>query len=118
VTVIGAGARRKGSTFERAIVDYLRTHGFPFAERTYGAGRPDDKGDIDGIAGWVLEAKNHKTIDLARWADEAAKEAQTCRSHLWAVIAKRRNRPVSDSYVVMSLEQFARLLADDDGAAA
>ena len=118
MTVTGAGARRKGSLWEREIVEYLRAHGFPYAERAYGAGRPDDRGDIDGVAGWVIEAKNQKTIELARWADEAKGEAENCQHPAypappWAVIAKRRGRPVSDAYVVMSLEQFARLMADD-----
>jgi hypothetical protein len=31
-----------------------------------------------------------------------------------AVVAKRRNKPVAQSYVVMSLGTFARLLADDE----
>jgi hypothetical protein len=105
--------RRKGSAFELAIVAYLRDHGFPFAERAYGAGRPDDRGDIDGIPGWVLEAKCHKSMDLAGWANEAAAEAVNARASWWAVIAKRRNRPVSDAYVVMPLSQFAALLAED-----
>lgn len=105
--------RRKGSSFELAIVAYLKDHGFPFAERAYGAGRPDDRGDIDGIAGWTIEAKNHKTIDLAGWCSEASAEAANgTRSPRWAVVAKRRNRPVEDAYVVMSLAQFAHLLAD------
>jgi hypothetical protein len=109
--------RRKGSTFEVAIVTYLREHGFPFAERAYGAGRPDDRGDIDGVPGWVLEAKCHREIDLAGWVTEATAEATNARSHFWAVIAKRRNRPVSDAYVIMSLSQFARLLAEEDDRA-
>lgn len=111
--------RRKGNAFELAIVGYLREHGFPFAERAYGAGRPDDRGDIDAIPGWVLEAKNHKALDLAGWCSEASAEAANARSHWWAVIAKRRNRPIADAYVVMPLHQFARLLADslaEDGS--
>lgn len=105
--------RRTGDGWERAIVAYLREHGFPFAERAYGAGRPDDVGDIAGLPGWCLEAKAHKTMDLAGWADEAAKEAENARCPWWAVIAKRRNRPAGDAYVVMSLAQFAELLAED-----
>ncbi len=105
--------RRKGNAFELAIVAFLREHGFPFAERAYGAGRPDDRGDIAGVAGWVLEAKNHRALDLAGWCSEAAAESANARSHWWAVIAKRRNRPIGDAYVVMPLHQFARLLADD-----
>ena len=106
--------RRKGNGFELAIVSYLREHGFPFAERAYGAGRPDDRGDIDGVPGWVIEAKNHKSMDLAGWANEAAAEALNARAHWWCVIAKRRNRPVGDAYVVMPLSQFARLLAEEE----
>jgi hypothetical protein len=110
--------RRKGTSFECAIVAYLKDHGFPFAERAYGAGRPDDKGDILGIVGWTIEAKNHKTMDLAGWCSEASAEAINGRSHFWAVIAKRRNRPVDDAYVVISLEQFARLVGEDNAAIA
>jgi hypothetical protein len=105
--------RRKGSAFENEIVRFLRSHGFPFAERAYGAGRPDDRGDIDGVPGFVLEAKCHKSMDLAGWANEAAAEAQNARCSWWAVIAKRRGKPVEDAYVVMPLAQFARLLADE-----
>lgn len=105
--------RRKGSVFENEIVKFLRDHGFPFAERAYGAGRPDDVGDINGIAGWCIEAKNHKSMDLAGWANEAAAEATNARCRWWAVIAKRRNKPISDAYVVMSLAQFAELMAEE-----
>lgn len=110
--------RRKGSAFEREIVSFLRDHGFPYAERAYGAGRPADVGDINGVAGFVLEAKCHKTIDLAGWAAEAAAEAVNARASWWAVIAKRRNRPIEDAYVVMPLGQFAKLLAEDEEAVA
>jgi hypothetical protein len=108
---VSSPERRKGTGFELEIVNFLRTHGFPMAGRAYGAGRPDDVGDINGVAGWCLEAKNHKSLDLAGWCSEAAAESANARTSWWAVIAKRRNRPVSDAYVVMPLEQFARLLA-------
>jgi Holliday junction resolvase len=104
--------RRKGSAFEVDVVKFLRSAGHPFAERAYGAGRPDDVGDVNGIVGWCLELKNHKTMDLAGWADEAAREATAARCRWWAVIAKRRNRPTADAYVVMPLSQFAELMAD------
>lgn len=106
--------RRKGSDFEREIVSYLKDHGFPFAERAYGAGRPDDRGDIDGIPGWVIEAKNHRTLEFDKWVLEAATEAAAARVKWWAVIAKRRGKPVADAYVVMPLSQFAELLAEDE----
>lgn len=110
--------RRKGNDFETEIVKFLQSHGFPFAERAYGAGRPDDRGDIDGIPGWVLEAKCHKSLDLAGWANEAEAEAANARAPWWAVIAKRRGKPVEMAYVVMSLRQFAELLAEDEASGA
>lgn len=104
--------KRKGSAFELDIVQYLKEHGFPYAERAYGGGRPDDRGDINGIVGWTIEAKNRKEMDLAGWCSEAAGEATNAHSRFWAVIAKRRNRSIADAYVVISLAQFAALLAD------
>jgi hypothetical protein len=109
-------SKRKGSAFELDVVRYLQANGHPYAERTYGAGRPDDRGDIDGIPGWCIEAKNHKAIDLAAWCSEATTEAVNARRHWWAVIAKRRNKPVCDSYVVMTLAQFALLVGDPPAA--
>jgi hypothetical protein len=105
---------RKGSTFERDVVAYLAGHGFPYCERHYGAGRPDDVGDIDGIPGWTLEVKNHRAMDLAGWCDEAEAERVNGRQRFAAVVSKRRSKPVDDSYVVMSLSTFARLLAEGD----
>jgi len=106
--------KAKGSAFEREVVTFLHDHGHPYAERHYGAGRPEDVGDIDGIVGWTIECKAHKAMNLAGWSDEAEHERQHGRQRFSAVIAKRRNKPVAQSYVVMSLETFARLLADDE----
>jgi Holliday junction resolvase len=105
---------RKGSTFERDVVSFLAGHGFPYAERHYGAGRPADVGDIDGIPGWTLECKNHRALELSAWMTEAECERVNGRQSFAAVVAKRRNKPVAQSYVVMSLGTFARLLADDE----
>lgn len=104
----------KGDRFERDVVDYLRQNGFPYAERTLGAGRPDDRGDIDGLVSWTIECKNRKAFDLAGWSAEAAAEAVNARRHNWAVVVKRRNRPTSDAYVVLDLAAFAELVADDE----
>lgn len=106
--------KAKGSAFERDVVAFLRDHGHPFAERHYGAGRPEDVGDIDGIPGWTLELKNYKAMHLAEWADEAECERVHGRQSFAAVIAKRRSKPIAAAYVVMNLSTFALLLADDE----
>ncbi len=105
--------RRKGSSFERDVVAYLREHGFPYAERAYGAGRPDDRGDIDGMPGFTLECKAHRQIDLAGFVDEAEHERANARQRFAAAIVKRRNKSTADAYVVMTLAQFAALVSGD-----
>jgi hypothetical protein len=107
---------RKGGQFERDVVSFLKANGFPHAERSYGAGRPDDVGDIDGVVSWCLELKNHKSLDLAGWSNEAETERRNGRARFAAVIFKRRSKPVSQSYVLMSLETFAAVLSEGDDA--
>ena len=109
----GRAMKAKGSAFEREVVAYLKSHGFPFAERHYGAGRPADVGDVDGVVGFTIECKAHKALDLAGWTDEAERERVNGRRRFAAVVAKRRCKPVAQSYVVMNLATFTRLVADD-----
>lgn len=110
----GRQMKAKGSRFEREVVDYFRGHGHPHVERAYGAGRPGDVGDLDGLVGWVLEVKCHRSLDLAGWVDEAEAERANARQPFGAVVAKRRGKPVHDAYVVLTLDQFARLLTEAD----
>jgi hypothetical protein len=109
----GKAMKAKGSQFEREVVAHLKANGFPYCERHYGAGRPDDVGDIDGIVGWTLECKNHRALELSAWMTEAECERVNGRQSFAAVVAKRRGKPVEQSYVVMTLDTFARLLADE-----
>jgi hypothetical protein len=95
-------------------VAYLQNHGFPHVERAYGAGRPEDVGDLDGIPGWTLELKNHARLALAEWCDEAELERVNGRRRHWAVIFKRKRKPISAAYVVVDLETFAHLVSGPD----
>lgn len=115
----GSASKRKGSAFERDVVHFLVDHGFPYAERAYGAGRPDDVGDIDGVLGFCLEAKAHKQIDLAGFVDEATREAKNADSHrppgaatYGAAVIKRRGKGTEQAYVVLELRDFARLVKE------
>jgi Holliday junction resolvase len=109
----GRAPKRKGGQFERDVVAYLREHGFPEAERAYGAGRPDDVGDLANVPGVTGEIKNHKDIDLAGFMDEVKREQANARTPYGVAIIKRRMKPVAESYVVLTLEQFSRLLRDE-----
>jgi hypothetical protein len=109
----GAAPKRKGSTFECQVVNYLRQTGFPQAAKTL-AGASADRGDIQGLPGTVLECKAHRTLDLAGWLAEARHEAENAGQPRFAVVAKRRGvADVAESYVVLPLWAFAELLRED-----
>jgi len=109
--VNGRAMKARGSQFERDVAQFLRDNGHPYVERAYGAGRPDDRGDLDGLPGYVVEVKCHRALDLAGFVDEAVREAANVGGDIVpVVIAKRRNRPVADAYAVMRLADWAQLV--------
>lgn len=91
----GAAPRRKGSQWERDVVLYLKSRGFD-AARTYGAGRPDDVGDIDldvaAFARLLIEAKDHKTSRRGEWIDEARAKSETWAAGTIPVVVEKRPR--------------------------
>lgn len=104
-------SKAKGSAWERAIVDYLRAAGWPFVERRL-AGSVKDRGDIAGVVGVVIEAKNTARTDLAGWVEEADLERANDNAWLGVVWHKRRGKAsAADGYVTMTGAQFAELLA-------
>jgi hypothetical protein len=104
-------SKAKGSAWERAIVDYLRAVGWPFAERRL-AGSSKDRGDIAGVVGVVIEAKNTARLTLADWLDEADLERANDNAWLGVVWHKRRGKAsAADGYVTMTGAQFTALLA-------
>jgi hypothetical protein len=105
-------SKRKGTSFEVAVVDYLKEHGFPFAERRAQRG-VNDAGDVAGIVGWVLEVKNCRSLDLGPWMTEATHEASNDGVSRFAVIHKRRQHGTAEAFVSMPLRLFAELLGDD-----
>ena len=104
-------AKRKGSQFERDVVKWLRTMGYPCAERAYGAGRHDDVGDIDGINGVVIECKNEKAIRIPQYLRELEDEMTHADAETGVVLIKKRGTSnISESYAVMPAELWVNLL--------
>jgi hypothetical protein len=101
----------KGSAWERAIVEHLRAAGWPFAERRL-AGSNKDRGDIAGVVGVVIEAKNTASRNLAAWIKEAEEERRNDGAWLGVVWHKRTGKAsAADGYVTMTGAQFTELLA-------
>jgi len=102
--------KAKGSQWERDVAAYFRDNGFPEVERRYGAGAQADKGDINGMPGFVIECKNLGRINLNSIMDETLREQANAKKMFGIAIIKRRNRPTKDAHVVMTFDQFVSLL--------
>lgn len=105
-------ARDAGTRWESAIVGYLRGLGWVHAERRARTGTKD-QGDITGLPGLVIEAKNTTRIDLAEFLAQAQKEAANADARVGVAWIKRRGKSSpSDGYVVMDGTTFTWLLQE------
>ena len=102
----------KGTRWESRLVAYLLPL-FPRVERRAKSGNKD-RGDIAGIDGWCIEAKNCRAVNLAGWIDEARVEAVNAGAKYYAVVFPRRNHATERAYVVMELWQLADLMRERD----
>lgn len=104
--------RAKGTRWASAIVTYLQDSGWPYAELRNLSGAKD-KGDIAGVIGVCIEAKNQNRVTLAEWLDEAKAEKANATADVGAVWFHRRGyASPRDGYVLMDGQQFVDLLRD------
>ena len=102
--------KRKGSAAELAVAKWLRKLGWIHAERSR-AGWTDDRGDIDGMPGVVVEVKNEKRIDLPGYLRELEVEIANAQAWTGIVIVKRRgSMNVDDWYAVMPAKIWGELM--------
>lgn len=107
-----ASAKAAGRNWERAICEYLIVRGWIHAERRRQAGALD-RGDVAGIPGIVIEAKNTKGYDLATALNEAHAEADNAgAAHGVAWIKRKGHTDAAFGYVVMSGHTFTTLLKE------
>lgn len=106
-----SASKAKGTAWESAIVRFLQ-HFSPTVERRALLGTTD-KGDIAGIPGVVIEAKNTKAMTLAQHVDEAVAEGDNANAAVAVAWLHRKGRASpADGYVVMTGTQFVSLLID------
>jgi len=100
----------KGTAWESKVVQALQRSKWPHAERRALQGGLD-KGDIAGVIGVCIEAKDCKSITLGPWMKELQAETANSRAAVGAIWAKRRGyTEAEDGYVVMDGHTFLRLL--------
>jgi Holliday junction resolvase len=104
--------KSKGNAAERAVVQYLRDNGYPFAGRMR-SGWADDKGDIDGVPDTCVEVKAEKRISLAGYMAELEAEMANACTGTGVVIVKRRGTvSVSNWYAVAPVHVWIELLKE------
>lgn len=107
-----SASKRRGTSWETAIVDYLRGAGVAHAERRAPSGARD-RGDIAGIPGVVIEAKSAARIELAAWMDETERERVEDGATYGVLWIKRRGRAsAGDGYAVLSGAALVALLRE------
>lgn len=110
-------ARQAGTKWETEIVNALIRAGWKHAERRRLAG-VNDRGDIAGIPGVVIEAKNTNRLELSTALDEAKTEARNDSSGVFGVshgvawIKRKGRTSAEDGYVVMDGATFMDLLKE------
>jgi Holliday junction resolvase len=104
--------RARGTAAETAVVDYLRTQGWPHAERR-AMGGAKDRGDIAGLVGVVLEVKAAARVELAAWVDETKTETANDHARYGLCWFRRKSKgSPADWFVVMDGATAVRLLRD------
>lgn len=107
-----SAAKSRGTRAETAVVHTLRAEGFVHAERRALNGN-QDRCDIAGIPGLVIEVKNQARLALSEWVAEMETGRDRDGARYGAVWHKRRGRAdPRDWYVTMTGRDFLRLLAD------
>lgn len=104
--------KRKGTAAESAVVSFLRTQGFPHAERLALQGGKD-RGDITGIPGIVVEVKAEQTYTLSAWLQECRVEVENARADFGFVAAKPRmvgSMNVKSWYAIMNQKAWWDLI--------
>ena len=88
-----SASARKGRRAEIAVAEYLRTVGFDHAEPTRRSGWADDRGDIDGIPGVVIEVKDQQRHCLPEWLRELQAEVENAGAACGVLVVKRKGYP-------------------------
>lgn len=105
-------SKAKGTAWESKIVAALNAAHWPHAERRALNGSTD-RGDITGIPGVVIEAKDHNRITLAEFVDQANIEAANACADIGAAWLHRKGHSSPlDGYVVMDGSTFIHLLKE------
>jgi len=106
-------AKQKGTLAETAVAEFLKQT-FPAVERRTLAGK-NDKGDIAGVPGCVVEVKNQRSYKIHEWMKETETERLNADAELGILVIKPNGvgvANVSQWWAVVSLETITKLVEE------
>lgn len=107
--------KAKGAQWERDARDVFIAFGHTACARVYGEGCPTDVGDLTlgyELRDFCLQAKNWKDFSPSVWLDAAKRQAVNKGARYPVAVVKRRGKNALEGYAVMTLGDFAHLLAE------
>lgn len=114
-------SKQKGTSFESAVVEYLRSALCDSAIERRTLGGTKDRGDIAGVyigsERCVIECKACSTYKVSEWLKEAERERKNDAAAAGVVCAKRKGvgaANMGDQLVMMTLQQFAEIVKRSD----
>ncbi len=99
-------SKAKGTRWESSVREFLNSTG-QSAFRVAQAGADLSDVHLNGL--WALQCKDATQQRYSEWVPAAGQQATNAGLTFSAVIHKRRNRPIGDALVVMTLDQFSDL---------
>lgn len=109
---MSGASRRKGAAYEVDVCNWLKGKGWAYVERRI-AGMGNDRGDINGMPGVVVECKNRKEFDLAGYCRQLEAEITEAGADTGVVIIKKAGTTdVGQHYALMPVHRWADLLVE------
>jgi hypothetical protein len=106
-------SKQKGTLAETAVADFLQQT-FSAVERRTLSGK-NDKGDIAGVPGCVVEVKNQRSYKIHEWMKETETERINASVDVGILVIKPNGVGVSkvnEWWAVVSLETITKLIKD------
>jgi hypothetical protein len=105
--------KARGDRAERDAASWFRNNGWPDADRSLGAGRPQDRGDLTGIRWFCIQVKDQAQYRINTWMPEMLEQKWRARAEYGVLLLKRRGTTDTGQwYAVMTVEDLNRLMCE------